>query len=155
MLFQRVQLAIVQGLVKGLAIPFLEKKKKECEKCSECSCSVKSNDCVSSTTQITSTAGLPCHLRDLYKRSTTDLTAEEAKQLFNLLLEFADVFSEGPHDLGRTDLVKHKIDTEGAAPIQQQPRRLPFAKQAEAEKAVNEMYEQAIIEPVPSPCGSH
>ncbi len=104
---------------------------------------VKSDDC--------SATELPCHLRDLFKRSTTDLTNEESKQLHSLLLEFADIFSEGPHDLGRTDLVKHQINTGGATPIRQPPRRLPFAKREEAVKSVNEMYEQGIIEPAAGP----
>ena len=45
-------------------------------------------------------------------------------QVFRLLLEFANVFPEG---LSGPDLVRDKIDT-GAAPIRQQPQRLPFAK---------------------------
>ena len=85
--------------------------------------SVKSNDCVSSTKQISSTTELPDHLRDLYNRSTADLTTQESKQLYDLLLEFADVLSESPHDLGRTDLVKHQINTNGANPIRQPPQR--------------------------------
>ena len=52
------------------------------------------------TKPVSSTTELPCHLGDLLKRSTTDLTNKESKQLHDLLLEFADVFSEGPHDLG-------------------------------------------------------
>ena len=69
------------------------------------------------TKPVSSTFELPCHLGDLFKRSTTDLTNEESKQLHDLLLRFADVFSEGPHDLGQTDLVKHRINTEGSTPI--------------------------------------
>jgi hypothetical protein len=39
-----------------------------------------------------STTELPCHLRDLFKRSTTDLTNEESKQLHSLLLELLTCF---------------------------------------------------------------
>ena len=90
---------------------------------------------LSPTKPVSSTFELPCHLGDLFKRSTTDLTNEESKQLHDLLLRFADVFSEGPHDLGRTELVKHRINTEGSTPIRQPPRRLPFAKREEAAKS--------------------
>ena len=117
-----------------------------------CSGSVKlTNDCIPSTQQNANATEFPHHLCELYKRSTTDLTTQESEQLRKLLIEFADVFSEGPHDLGRTDLVKHQINTEGAAPIRQPPRRLPFAKRDEAVKAVNEMHEQGIIEPAAGP----
>ena len=78
---------------------------------------VKSNNCVSSTKQISSATELPDHLRDLYNRSTADLTTQESKQLYDLLLEFVDVFFEDPHDLGRTDLVKYQINTNGTNPI--------------------------------------
>ena len=99
-------------------------------------------------------AELPHHLRDLYERSATDLTAKEAEQLLDLLLEFSDVFSEGSHDLGRTDMVKHQINTNGAAPIRQSPRRLPLAKREAATKAIDEMSKQGVIEPSASPWSS-
>ena len=97
---------------------------------------------------------LPPHLKDLYKRSATDLSVEEAEQLYNLLLDFSDVFSEGSHDLGWTDLVKHRINTGGATPIRQQPRRLPLVKRDEATGAIDEMSKQGVIEPSASPWSS-
>ena len=78
-------------------------------------------------------AELPYHLKDLYERSVTGLTAEVAGQLFDLLLEFSDVFSEGSHDLGRTGLVQN---TDGVLPIRQSPRRLPLAKEKKLSKQV-------------------
>ena len=56
-------------------------------------------------------AELPLHL---YESSVANLTAKEAEQLLDLLLDFSNVFSEGSHDLGRTDVVKHQINN-GAA----------------------------------------
>ena len=116
---------------------------------------VGNNNCgMTSTKQSQSSAELPHHKRDLYDRSVTDLTAEEARQLYDLLHEFSDVFSESSHDLGRTDMVKHLINTGGAAPIRQPPRRLPLAKREEAIGAVKEMYKQGVIEPSASPWSS-
>ena len=43
-----------------------------------------------------------------------------------LVEEFADVFSVSKYDLGRTDLVYHRIKTKGHTPIKQQPRHLPI-----------------------------
>ena len=94
---------------------------------------------------------LPHHLRDLYSRSANGLASAEADQLYDLLFEFSDVFSEGSHDLGRTDFVQHQINTGVAAPIRQAPRRLPLARREEAASAVQEMYQQGVIEPSASP----
>ena len=68
--------------------------------------------------------------------------------------EFSDIFSTGPHDLGCTDLVQHRIHTGEAAPIRQQPRRLPLCKREEAKRAIKEMKELGVIEPSTSPWSS-
>ena len=62
------------------------------------------------------------YLRGLYARSTIHVNTQEAQEVYELLCEFADTFSEGAHDLGRTDLVKHQINTRDAVPIRQPPR---------------------------------
>lgn len=98
--------------------------------------------------------GLPEHLNDLYLRSATGLTNDQQHQLHNLLLEFQDIFSRGPHDLGRTGVTKHKINTGDAPSVRQHPRRLPLAQREEAFKAVEEMHAQGIIEPSTSPWAS-
>ena len=97
---------------------------------------------------------LPEYLMDLYQRSTSHLSKEQAGTVRELLLEFQGTFSKGPHDLGHTSVVQHTIDTGDAPPIRQPPRRLPFAKREEAFKAISEMREQGIIEPSASPWAS-
>ena len=97
---------------------------------------------------------LPTHLVALHEQGTADLSESESQQVRGLLVEFADVFSEGPMDLGRTDLVKHHIRTDGANPIRQRPRRLPYVWREEARKAVEEMKKQNVIEPSASPWSS-
>lgn len=72
-------------------------------------------------------------------------------QVYNLLSNFSDVFSQGPHDLGRTDIVQHCINTGETSPIRQLPRRLTLAKQQEAAKAVEEMEKDGVIEASNSP----
>ena len=49
------------------------------------------------------------HLKELYDRSTGDLAENECQEIHKLLSEFSDIFSTGPHDLGRTDIVQHHI----------------------------------------------
>ena len=97
---------------------------------------------------------LPPHLKELYERSVAALDEDEFQGVHKLLHEFSDIFSAGPHDLGCTDLIKHQINTGDAPPIRQPVRRLPLAKREEAEKAVQEMREQDVIEPSASPWSS-
>ena len=45
---------------------------------------------------------------------------DHKKQMYDLLCEYySDLFSQGVHDLGRTDLIKHRIDTGDAPPRRQ------------------------------------
>ena len=97
---------------------------------------------------------LPPHLMDLYDRSTRNLSRNESSEVFQLLCDYADIFSTDPSDLGCTDLVQHYISTGNAAPIRQPPRRLPLAKKEVAEKAIIEMQKQNVIEPSSSPWSS-
>jgi len=60
---------------------------------------------------------LPLHLKELYERSVAILDQMEHREVHQLLCEFADIFSTGLHDLGCTDLVKHRINTSEAPPI--------------------------------------
>ena len=97
---------------------------------------------------------LPLHLKELYERSVAVLDQTEHREVHQLLCEFADIFSTGPHDLGCTDLVKHRINTGEAPPIRQPLRRLPLVKREEAERVVQEMHEQGVVEPSASPWAS-
>ena len=97
---------------------------------------------------------MPPHLADLYEKSTEGLTQEEAEQVRKLLVEYADVFSRGSEDLGRTDLVKHHIRTGDTIPIKQPPGRMPLTLREEAKKAVEEMVQQKVIEPAEGPWSS-
>ncbi|MDD9817374.1 MAG: RNase H-like domain-containing protein [Gammaproteobacteria bacterium] len=97
---------------------------------------------------------LPPHLRDLFARSVEGLTETECQDVCQLLTEFSDVFSAGPHDLGCTDLIKHHIDTGLSMPVRQPPRRLPLTKREDAERSICEMQEMDVIEPSSSPWSS-
>ena len=55
-----------------------------------------------------------------------------------LRLKFQDVFSSSPNDA---------IDTGDARSIRQTPRRLPLAKQENAQVEVDTMLQQGLIEP--------
>ncbi|KAL6471884.1 hypothetical protein MHYP_G00205340 [Metynnis hypsauchen] len=61
------------------------------------------------------------------------------------------VFSSGPHDLGRTHLSSHSINTGNAPPIKQAPRRVPIHLQGEMQQEVQDMLNHGIIRPSHSP----
>ena len=60
---------------------------------------------------------LPEPLKGLSKRSTEQLTEDEGVAVADLLHQYKDVFSLSEHDLGRTNLIGHQIDTGNARPI--------------------------------------
>ena len=94
---------------------------------------------------------LPSHLHDLFDRSKANLSEDYHAQVKSCLLEFQDVFSSGEHDIGRTEVVKHQINTGDARPIKERPRRHPLCNQQEIMKQVEELQKRAIIEPSDSP----
>ena len=78
-------------------------------------------------------------LHDMADRSAGDLTSEEKNRLYELLVEFADVFAESSDDMGRTGVVKHSIDTGTSHPIRQQCRRVPPFRREQAKKMIDDM----------------
>ena len=83
-----------------------------------------------------------------------DITEKEKKELMEILNEFQDVMSKGPEDLGKTTLVKHKINTKQADPIKLPLRRFPLHAKQEASEIVNRMQNQGLIVPSDSPWSS-
>ncbi|VDI62731.1 Hypothetical predicted protein [Mytilus galloprovincialis] len=71
--------------------------------------------------------------------------------LAELLNKFQDVFSRSPEDIGRTNKIKHSIDTGDARPVRVPPRRLPIGKREIERTEVSKMLERGIIEPSNSP----
>ncbi len=116
--------------------------------------SVLHPDDLPKTVPVPGSVRLPQHVNELYQRNVTGLCLVEQQQVFGLLQEFADVFSQGPHDLGRTDVVKHQIDIGDAVPVRQPPHRLPLVKREEAQRQVESMRRQGVIEPSTSPWAS-
>ncbi len=101
-------------------------------------------DCVRSLNPLPHGAteqGLPSHVKNW------QLSVLEGRTTSKFLIEYSDVFLRVPEDLGRTDMVKHHIVTGDAHLIRQPPRRLPWEKRKEADKAVEAMQNQGLIEP--------
>ena len=75
------------------------------------------------------------------------LNGLEKEQLYCLLTEYANIFAACSSELGRTDKVKHQIDTGSSAPIRQQVRRVPPVRREEVKKLLKDMLAQDVIPP--------
>ncbi len=93
---------------------------------------------------------LPEHLQPLMEWIAEDITPREREELAAAIYEYRDVFSSGPADMGRTDLVTHSINTGEHRPIRLPPRRLPITKQDVEQAEVQKMLDRGIIEPCQS-----
>ena len=86
--------------------------------------------------------------------SNSDLDPSEEKALLSLIDSYHDVFLAGEHDLGRTDFVQHEILTEPCAPKHCHNYRQPQPLRVEAQRQVDMLLEQDVIEPSTSPWNS-
>ena len=84
----------------------------------------------------------------------TSLGAEEQDKLFVLLMDYADIFAMNKDQLGRTDVLQHRIYTGDAPPIRQQFRRMCQQKKQELRALLAEMLSKEIIQPSSSPWSS-
>ena len=95
------------------------------------------------------------YLKDLLNRSSKHLGSEQRGEVAVVLPEFADVFSAfDDDDLGKTGIVRHRIDTGGAQPIRQRSRRMPIHQRAEAEAEVQKKLKRGVIEQSSRPWAS-
>ena len=85
-------------------------------------------------------------IEDIMKK-VQGLTVSERDGLRALLKEHSDVISVGDGDLGRTSVLRRKIDTGDAAPIHQPARRLPFHQRGLVQNMIKGMLDQGIVEP--------
>ena len=97
---------------------------------------------------------VPEHLQDIWKRSAELLNKDEMVKLSNLLCTHSDAFSKSKEDLGKTDVVRHQIDTGTFPPIRQRARRLPIHQRQEESSQIEDMTRRGVIEPSESPWAS-
>ena len=97
---------------------------------------------------------LPEHLKDLYDRCTVNLTEGNKMKAKQLLIKYSRLFSATDEDVGRTNIVKHKINTGTHDPVKQPPRRLPVSMQEEVKGHIADMLQRGVIEPSTSPWSS-
>ena len=82
------------------------------------------------------------------------LDLNQQEQLFAVLKQHRKAFAAGPGDCGRTDQVRHRIQTPNCAPVRQAPRKLPAGLREEARQALTDMLERNVVSPSQSPWSS-
>ena len=93
-------------------------------------------------------------LEEMIDGAAGSLSPRERTQLAELIREFRDVFLEPGGTLGRTSVVRHKIETGDARPIKQAVRRAPVHQQAMVEEEVDKMKKSGVIRESESPWSS-
>src|SRR6185437_14184174 len=79
------------------------------------------------------------------------LTIEQGKKFGKLLTEFTDLFAHDIADLGRTDLVTHRIYTEEGPPIRSRPYSSSPTEQIFIKEEIQHMLDTKLIQPSSSP----
>ena len=67
------------------------------------------------------------------------MTKAQEQELENLLKRYEDIFAKDEYDLGRTDIVKHEIDTGDCKPIKQAAYKVNPHKKKIIEDEVKKM----------------
>ena len=83
--------------------------------------------------------------------SNTNLAGSDRLAFKQLLNEYSDIISLHSSDLGKTEVVKHSINTGHAQPIKQPTRRLPFHHKQLVKSMLDDMHQRGVIEPSSSP----
>ena len=94
-------------------------------------------------------------LQFLLSNLPSELTTEQKITVTQLINSYADVFSKDDFDIGRTQLVQHRIDTGVSRPFRETLRRHPVAHLDTIDQQVQKMLQQDIIEPAASPWASN
>ena len=90
-------------------------------------------------------------LWDIVEDCGPELSDNERTEFFEVLLTHAHTFAESSTDIGRTDILKHTIDTGSSHPIRQAARRVPPVRKGGVSKLLQEMLEKDVIQRSKSP----
>ena len=95
------------------------------------------------------------HLQPIRDALPDDLSHDERTAALGFIDDWAHVFSKGEFDMGRTNLIPHRIDTEGNKPFRQPLCRHPGVHEEFIDAQVDEMLRHDVIEPAASPWASN
>src|SRR5213080_3332938 len=88
---------------------------------------------------------------DTYK--TGNLTTDQQREVKEVIQKNEDIFIKGKYEVGRTNMVKHTIDTGEEKPIKQKARLSVKEKEIEKEH-IEKMLKKGIIRKSKSPWSS-
>lgn len=98
---------------------------------------------------------LPPHLEEYAEKWCKELSEEETTAVHKLLCKYKELFSTGPLDVGKTNLVKHSINLKpGAKPVKQRPYRHPPVLETEIDRQVKELLDKGMVSESHSPWSS-
>ena len=86
---------------------------------------------------------------------TENLTDDQQEQAKTLLSKWSDIFSKGPTDLGKTDIVRHEINMTDETPFKDPYRRIPPGPFEEVRLHLKEMLEAGATRESQSPFSSN
>ena len=87
-------------------------------------------------------------LREALRVDHEYLSEDQEKLLGDLVMEYQDIFSLDPLDLGSTNIISHSINTREHPPIKQTACRTPFVLGQKIEEFTKQMLEAGVIQPV-------
>ena len=97
---------------------------------------------------------VPEHLKDLFDRTVVGMDNKQKKEVSRLLSKYSEVFSKSDNDIGRSGIIKHRIQTGNAQPIKERPRRVPVYLNEEVDTQIENMLKENVIKPSKSPWSS-
>jgi len=103
------------------------------------------NEVKSQTVSHKPTQNVSEHLQELYNKTVVGMDQRQQKDVAKLLTKYASVFSETDVDIGRTGVVRQRINTGNAHPIKQPLRRTPVQLNAKVDKQIDDMLQRNVI----------
>jgi len=91
------------------------------------------------------------HIQCLIDRLPSKLTPDQRSTAEEFIRSHANIFSRSEFDIGRTDILKHRIDTGDNPPHYERLRRHPTCQLPQIDAHVEEMLRHDVIEPAASP----
>jgi len=76
-----------------------------------------------------------------------NISSEEKDELEKILIGNSEIFAQTNRELGKTSIVKHKIRTGDARPVQGRKFRTPYAYREKLKQTIDEMLADKIIKP--------
>ena len=112
------------------------------------------DDLVAQESTLTSNAGHKLNLPDV-QIDMKNMNTEQKELFSDILCKWSHIFSKDSNDLGKTDLVKHKIVLEDDRPFKQPYRKIPPGMYDEIRQHINDMLKAGVIRESESPFSSN